>query len=241
MEQEHNLETGNNGWIKIHRKLLENPIASNPNYLALWIHLLLLANHDEGKQFIWNGEVITQKAGQFITGRKKLSQQSGISQTTIERILTFLEKSKIIGQQKNNKYRLITILKWNLYQKVDNKRTTDGQQTDTIKNYNNNKKDTSNKLQGVNEAIKLFEAVNPTYESLFKNTTERKAIEYLITKFGREKIEATIKQLPEIINKPYAPKITRPSELKRDLGKLIAFFNQEKGKLSAKNQPNYVL
>lgn len=235
MEQETNLETGNNGWVKIHRKLLENPISSNPNYLALWVHLLLMANHEEGHSFIWNNEIIVQKAGQFVTGRKKLSQQSGISETTIERILTFLEKSGQIGQQKNNKYRLITILKWNLYQKVDNKRTTDGQQTDTIKN-NKNYKNTSNELQGLNDVIKLFEDVNPMYEDIYKNTTDRKALADLIKKFGKEKVEGMIKGLSKIINQPYAPKITRPYELKRDLGKLVAFYNQEKGKTSSKSK-----
>ena len=34
----------NNGWIKIHRKLLEWEWADDPNMVALWIHLLLNAN-----------------------------------------------------------------------------------------------------------------------------------------------------------------------------------------------------
>ena len=139
MEQETNLETGNNGWIKIHRKILNNPIATKPTYLALWVHLLLLANHNEGKQFIWNSEIVKQEAGQFITGRKNLSAQSGIPESTIEDILKLFEKLELIRQQKTTKYRCITILKWNLYQKSDNKATTKQQQSDTIKNYNNYK------------------------------------------------------------------------------------------------------
>jgi len=88
----------------------------------------------------------------------------------------------------------------------------------------------------LNSLIKLFEGVNPNYETLYKNTNERKALEQLVKKFGREKIENTIKHLPEYINKPYCPKITRPIELLRDLGKLVAFTNQEKNKLSNKSK-----
>ena len=125
------------GWITLHRKLLDNPISSKPSWAWLWVVLLLLANHDENSSFIWNGEKIILKKGQFVTGRKKLKSITGISETTIERILNYLENEQQIGQQKTTKYRLITILKWDLYQNKDNKRTTNGQQTDTFNNDNN--------------------------------------------------------------------------------------------------------
>jgi len=134
----------NNGWIKLHRKLLDNPIAKKPAWAWLWVILLLLASHDDKESFIWNGKEVVLKKGQFVTGRKKLAQLSGISETTIERALKWLESGQQIGQQKTTKYRLITILKWEEYQKVDtrldNRRTTDGQQTDTIKNLKKVKK-----------------------------------------------------------------------------------------------------
>lgn len=121
------------GWIKLHRRLTQKAFYRRPYYLALWVHMLLSANHDE-KEFIWNGSVIKVKKGQFITGRKQLSEQSGISESSVEDILRFLEKEQQIRQQKTNKYRLITILKWNEYQKSDNKPTTSRQQADTNKN-----------------------------------------------------------------------------------------------------------
>lgn len=99
----------------------------------MWVHLLLSANH-ESKEFIWNGQTILIRAGQFITGRKQLSENTGIPETTVERILSFFEKERQIGQQKTTKYRLITIYKWSEYQILDNKRTTSGQQADTNKN-----------------------------------------------------------------------------------------------------------
>ena len=79
---------------------------------------------------MWNGEIISVKAGQLITGRKELSEQTGIPESTIERILEMFKNEHQIEQQKTTKFRLITILKWNEHQKtdskMDNKRTTSG-------------------------------------------------------------------------------------------------------------------
>lgn len=89
----------------------------------------------------------------------------------------------------------------------------------------------------INEFIELFKVINPSYEQLFKNKTQRAALGRLIKKYGEEKTANTIKALPGIINKPYAPKITTPYELERDLGKLLAFYNQEKTKGVKKSVP----
>ncbi len=83
----------------------------------------------------------------------------------------------------------------------------------------------------INTILGLFKVVNPSYERLFMNKTQRAAVERLVGKFGEEKIIATIQSLPAIINKPFAPKIITPLELERDLGKLIIFYNQEKSKV----------
>ena len=226
----------NNGWIKLHRRILENPLYKNPAWLSVWITLLLLANHNEDKEFFLEGKQIKIKPGQFVTGRKAISMKTGIPQTTVERILSALERVQQIGQQKTTKYRLITILKWKDYQMLDNKWTTNGQQTDTIKKNNKNKKYSSKKeesfLQGKewNELIDLFSEVNPMYLSFYKNNSERKALDELAKQIGFEKTKSAIMQLPLIINKPFAPKITTPKELRRDLGKLVAFYRQEQAK-----------
>lgn len=126
------------GYVKLHRKILDNPITEKPVWAWLWVVLLLKANHQETKM-IWNNNLIVIKEGQFITGRKELSKETKIPETTIERILEFLEKTGQIGQQKTTKYRLITIINWKDYQHSDNKRTTNGQQMDTNKNDKNDK------------------------------------------------------------------------------------------------------
>lgn len=155
-----------NGWIKLHRKLLENPIMQRPNYLALWIHLLLMTNHKENK-FIWNGKVMIIREGQLITGRKELSIKTGIPEGSIDRLLNFFENEHQIEQQKTTKFRLITVLNWKKYQEViitsNNKRTTNEQQTNTNNNIKNDKKVISKEITRkrepnplINEFIKIL-------------------------------------------------------------------------------------
>jgi phage replication O-like protein O len=98
----------------------------------------------------------------------------------------------------------------------------------------NSKKETFLQGKQWNELIDSFKDINPIYEDFYKNTTERKALDTLAKKITFEKLLATIKKLPETNSIPYFPKITSPSVLKRDLGKLIASYNQEKAKSDIK-------
>lgn len=152
----------NQGWIKLHRRILDNPISRKPNYSWLWIILLLKANH-ETTSFIWNNKKQDCKRGQLLTGRKQLSNESGISEGTIETILNYLETQQQIQQQKTSKFRLITILNYEEYQgdkqqfqqQTDNKLTTKKQQTDT----NNNDKNVNNEKKDIAEASSALKPI----------------------------------------------------------------------------------
>jgi len=121
------------GWIKLHRKIRDKGYYKNSKFVHLWVHILLKANH-EGKEFMRNNQIIVIKEGQLITGRKQLSEETGISESSIERILEMFENEHQIEQQKTTKFRLITILNWKEYQtngqqngqQADNGRTTSG-------------------------------------------------------------------------------------------------------------------
>jgi hypothetical protein len=82
----------------------------------------------------------------------------------------------------------------------------------------------------INEIMDLFKEVNPSYERLFKISTQRSALARLLEKMGREKLEDVIKYAAAANRMPYAPTITTPYELERDLGKLLAFYHKEKEK-----------
>jgi phage replication O-like protein O len=88
--------------------------------------------------------------------------------------------------------------------------------------------------QDIQEFIYSFKEVNPSYERLFANKTERGASVRLLEKYGKDKMLATTLQLPKIISKPYAPRITTPYELEKNLGKLLAFVEQNKNIVNSK-------
>ncbi len=80
----------------------------------------------------------------------------------------------------------------------------------------------------INDLIELFKTINPSYERLFGNKTQRQALERLVKKFGREKTEDMIKFLPKIFGKPYAPVIATPFELEKKLPNLISYIQRER-------------
>ncbi|MGM8212607.1 DnaD domain-containing protein [Virgibacillus sp. W0430] len=144
------------GFISLHRKLMDNPIWSDPNYLKLWIYCLFEASHTDREQLVGN-QMIEIKRGQFITGRFALSEELNkgvkpkqrLDKLTWWRYLNNLQKQRMLNIKSTNKYSVVTIIKYDVYQNVfnktehgtehqlNNKRTTDEQQMNTNNNYNN--------------------------------------------------------------------------------------------------------
>lgn len=126
------------GWLKLHRSLADHPVASDPSSLAVWMHLLMQANHAETKRQI-NGRIVTLAPGQLIASRKSLAARTGVQESKVERILKMLEREQQIEQHGTSKYRVISILNWGSYQtseqqdeqQVNSKRTADEQQVNT--------------------------------------------------------------------------------------------------------------
>lgn len=130
------------GWIKIHRKFLDWEWFNKSEAVHLFMYLVLKANHKDGQ---WQGTDI--KKGQFITSFGKISADTGISLQTIRTLLKKFEKSNEINIQTTNKYTVVTICKYELYQKENetiNEQLTNEQQT-TNKQLTTNKNDKNEK------------------------------------------------------------------------------------------------
>lgn len=133
------------GWFRLHRKILENPIVcKDGDHLAVWIYLLANATYTS-YDIYFCGKRITLKAGQLITGRKSIAEKLGISESKVQRILKLFENEQQIEQQTTSQNRLITIKNWNKYQmseqqieqQMNNNRTTSEQRVNTNNKYNN--------------------------------------------------------------------------------------------------------
>lgn len=135
------------GWIRVHRKIINEPWFNKSEYVHLWLYLLLKANHKDQEIFVGNEKVLV-KRGQLLTSRHKLSEVVHIQENKIYRILKCFENEHQIEQHKTRKYTVISILNYDMYQKseqdneqqMNNKRTTDEQQMNT----NNNDKNDNN-------------------------------------------------------------------------------------------------
>jgi len=173
------------GWIKLHRQILDHPIARRPTYAWLWTSLLLMANHQD-KEFIWNGKMQICKAGQILTGRPALSLQTGIPASTIEDALNFLENQHQIRQEKTTKFRLITIVKWDEYQisdsNSDNKATTKRQQSDTNKKDKNVKNEKKYEVRPETETLYAW-IQQRTIEVGIENKVHKKSLDLLVERY----------------------------------------------------------
>ena len=104
------------GWIKLHRKLLNNPtVMKNNLHISLWIYLLLNAAHDD-YPFSVGGIAVTLKPGQVVIYPTDLESVFNVSYQSICRALNDFEMSKQVRQKKFPKGRIITVLKWDEYQ-----------------------------------------------------------------------------------------------------------------------------
>lgn len=123
------------GWIKLHRKLLDNPIFQNAELLQLFLYCLLKANH-EPKKILFNGKEELIGRGQFITGREVISKDLKQNAITSYKRLKTLENLEILNIKSNNRFSLVTIENYELYQtlgddcnnEMNNKGTTEEQQ-----------------------------------------------------------------------------------------------------------------
>lgn len=84
-------------------------------------------------------------------------------------------------------------------------------------------------LAEINPIIAMFEKVNPSCDRLFSNGTQRKAVERMLRKHGKEFVENAIRAAIDAFGKDYAPTITTPLQLEMRMGSLGAYLKRTKG------------
>jgi hypothetical protein len=175
-----------NGWIKLHRSLLDWEWYNDTNVTRLFLHLLLKANHKEKN---WRGNTI--KSGQLITGRKALSKETGLSEQQIRSSLDKLKSTNEITIQSTSRSSIITVVAWDSYQQINQELTsnqpTDNQQITTNKNVNNVRKEEVNNISPTgsgskapnvpfNEIVDLYMRILPELPVVKVINEERKRV-----------------------------------------------------------------
>lgn len=137
------------GFIKLHRKILEWEWYDDENTFKLFLHLILIANHKDKK---YRGKII--KKGQIMTGREKLAESTNLTVQQIRTSLKKLESTNEITIEASRKGTIITITNWSAYQgdnqqtnqQVTNNQPTSNQQVTTNKKDKKDKKDKNNNI-----------------------------------------------------------------------------------------------
>ena len=107
------------GYVRLYRKILDNPIIwKDSDHVAIWIYLLLNATHKE-ISVIFKGERTILKPGQLIVGSKAIAEELNINYVKVHRVLIDFKVEKQIEKQASNKNSLITILNWEKYQSCE--------------------------------------------------------------------------------------------------------------------------
>ena len=110
------------GWIKLHRNILKNSLwlDCTSEQKVIMITLLLMANHEE-KKISFGKDIITIMPGQFVASLKTISQNcgNGITERKIGTALEKFEKFDFIVKKTSNKFTMITIVNWDVYQSTD--------------------------------------------------------------------------------------------------------------------------
>lgn len=98
------------GWIKIHRKILEWEWFSNSQMTHLFLYFLLKANYESGT---YRGSVI--KRGELVFGRKRVSIELNISEQSLRTALKRLKSTKEITTKSTKEYTVISICNYDDY------------------------------------------------------------------------------------------------------------------------------
>lgn len=128
----------NNGWFKIHRKIIEDPVFSNGSLLKVFLHCISAANYEDRETFIGNQKIKIPR-GSFVTGRFAWGVQCHENPETARLYMKLLEKHKYITIKTTNKFSLVTIKNYNKYQDNTSRIPTEYQQNTTTKKYKESK------------------------------------------------------------------------------------------------------
>ena len=165
------------GWIKLHRSLLDWEWYSDINVSRLFVHLVIKANHLEKR---WQGHTI--KRGQLVTSYQNLAAETGLTVQAVRTAINKLKKTGELTSKSTNKFTLLTLVKYRVYQYSDtssnrqnNKRRTNEQQTNNKRTTNEQqqlKNDKNIKNERMKEERGDFEILKTEIENLGSDFAE---------------------------------------------------------------------
>lgn len=191
-----------NGWIKLHRKILDWEWFTSPSTLQLFIYLLLRANKEDKK---WRGILI--KRGQLVTSVATISEETKLSTQQVRTSLNRLKSTNEITSKTTNRFTLVTVCKYESYQlyeeveqqtkqqalqQTNNKQITNKQQQlKNNKNIRNNNKESILTNVRIDEKVTDAPVVATTTDDMeFRKEKFYQSLVPYVTKYGKDMVRA---------------------------------------------------
>ena len=191
--------SGLNGFVKLHRKMIEWGWYSDHVVKDVFLHILMVAAFKPGQYL---GHDI--KPGQAVIGRKKLAKELGFSEQQVRTALKKLESTGEITLFSTNKFTIVTVENWGFYQGEDfddNQQVTNNQPTSNQQVTNNqphlkNVKNVNNvnnvKNKADDDVAEVFRQIEKC--SMFVDANTRDEFLDLIDTYSAEWVIAAIKE-----------------------------------------------
>lgn len=175
------------GFIKLSRALLDWDWHNEVKTFCLYVHMLMLANHEETR---WRGE--TLRRGQLLAGRKQLSVMTGLSEQEVRTALERLKKTGDVQIAAKSKYSIITLTKYDEHCSVTSTSTNDqpahqpenNQQITSNQPAANQQPTTSKNLENVKNLRKAADDAPAREGKTVYNTPDMAAIEDMWQRMG---------------------------------------------------------
>ena len=162
----------NDGWIKLHRSIMDHPLyhAEPFTRLQAWVDLLLMANIDRRVMLV-RGVRIEVERGQVVRSKDYLAGRWRWSRSKVKRYLKLLEDEDMIVQQNTSLISKITVVNYDKFQ-VDERNLTHPTTHPTTQQLAQtvNQVKTYGKSCESEEIVKAMEINEPTEEPTAEHT-----------------------------------------------------------------------
>ncbi|MFA7185604.1 MAG: hypothetical protein WC082_11955 [Victivallales bacterium] len=118
----------NRGYVHFWRKSLDSGWLRNHQLWVFWSYCLLKATHREYDAIV-GLQRVHLNPGQFIFGRRQASIETGLTERQIRTIIEFLKKAGNLTIKTTNRFSIISIINWDIYQ---GRETQNDQQNDQL-------------------------------------------------------------------------------------------------------------
>ena len=159
----------NRGFIKVWRKTVDAGWLQNHKLCAFWLWCLLKATHKE-YDLIIGCQQVHLMPGDFVFGLNKASEELAMSIRSIRTIINFLKKSQNLTIKTTNKFSIISIVNWDIYQQTET--TIDKQNDKPPTSY---RQATDNKQEHKNIRTKEYTKEFLDFYSAYPNKKEKPA------------------------------------------------------------------